>query len=107
MAYGRRRRRLKAFIKDINFIRITIRALFIFFIALALWLLLDRMENGLHISATLRKVLSDIYYLLNFPCVILLYNHAGKGWYVWGTFFTCLFLDAYLYSIAIAIILYL
>jgi len=106
MAYGRRRRRIKAFFKSINYTRIFIRALNIFFIACILWLALDKLEGKMIHPAALKKFLGNIYDLLSYPCVVWLYWHSPDGWYIWPAYFFCLFLDCYLYAVAIGLILF-
>jgi hypothetical protein len=90
--------------KNVNFTRIMIRALLIFlFIAITFACSYWR-DEGVLGTGWVRNSLADLYTIFQFPALNFFYT---INFYTWTTYVVGLFVNAYLWSIAIAIILYI
>jgi hypothetical protein len=90
--------------KNVNFTRIIVRALLIlFFIGITFTLSYWRDEGTLG-TGWIRNSLADIYAIFQYPALNIFY---AIGLYTWTTYVIGLFINAYLWSVAIAIMLYI
>ena len=89
--------------KDVNFTRIIIRALLIFFFIGITYMFSYWRDEGMLGTGWVRNSLADIYAIFQYPALNIFYN---IGLYTWTTYIIGLFINAYLWSVSISIILY-
>jgi hypothetical protein len=90
--------------KNVNFTRVLIRALFIYFFIGIAFLCSYWRDEGVLGTGWFRNSLADLFAIFQYPALDIFFN---IGFYTWTTYLFGLFIDAYLWSVSIAIILYI
>jgi hypothetical protein len=90
--------------KNVNFIRLLVRALVIFFFIGFTFACNSWRDEGVITTGLLGNMFADIYAIFQYPSLYILY---AMGYYTWTTYIIGLFINAYLWSIAIGIVYYI
>jgi hypothetical protein len=88
--------------KNINFTRITVRALLIFFFIGISFTFSYWRDEGTLGSGPIRNFIADMFSYVHYPSLDFLYK---SGYYTWTTYVLGLLANAFIYSIIIGIIL--
>lgn len=101
-------RTIKYTYRSINFTRITVRAIVIFFFASMSFMCLNWRDTGQISGNPISNFLADIFVVFQFPVFFIFYNFFEKmGYYSWSTYFVWLGINAYFYSLIIEFIYFL
>jgi hypothetical protein len=100
----RNREEPRRLFKNVNFTRILIRALFIFFFIGITFLCSYWRDEGELGAGWVRNSLADLFAIFQFPALNIFFL---TGFYTWTTYVLGLFINAYLWAVSIAIILYI
>jgi hypothetical protein len=100
----RNREEPRRLFKNVNFTRIIIRALFIYLFVGITFLCSYWRDEGVLGVGWVRNSLADIFAIFAFPALNIFFF---TGYYTWTTYILGLFIDAYLWSVSIAIILHI
>ena len=97
-------RTLKYTYRSINFTRILVRAIVVFFFATISFMCLYWRDTGQISYNPVSNFFADIFIVFQFPAVFIFYN---IGYYSWTTYFIGLGINAYLVSLLIEFIYFL